>query len=78
MKEYRDQLVFLGFWIRTKTHAEMPDISFQYKYLLLMERGIEMAPIVCSTFTSYKENDISDDCSIIKVLFLIFFNSPTL
>ncbi|XP_046829062.1 transmembrane protein 231-like isoform X2 [Vespa crabro] len=56
-----------GFWIKTKTHAETPDISFQYKYLLLMERGIEMAPIVCSTFTSYKENNISDDCLIIKV-----------
>ncbi|XP_043494959.1 transmembrane protein 231-like [Polistes fuscatus] len=56
-----------GFWIKTKINSEMPDVSFQYKYLLLMERGIEMAPIVCSTFTSYKENKISDDCLIIKV-----------
>nr|XP_050865316.1 transmembrane protein 231-like [Vespula vulgaris]XP_050865317.1 transmembrane protein 231-like [Vespula vulgaris] len=56
-----------GFWIKTKTHTETSDISFQYKYLLLMERGIEMTPIVCSTFTTYKENDIPDDCLIIKV-----------
>lgn len=70
--------LFLGFWIKTKTHTETPDISFQYKYLLLMERGIEMTPIVCSTFTTYKENDIPDDCLIIKVFFLMFFNSSTL
>ncbi|KAK2582520.1 hypothetical protein KPH14_004817 [Odynerus spinipes] len=56
-----------GFWIKTKVHAETPDVSFQYKYLLLAERGIEAAPIVCSTFISYKENRISDDCLIIKV-----------
>lgn len=56
-----------GFWIRTKVYAETSDVFFQYKYLLLVEQDIETTPIVCSTFLTYKENVISDDCLIIKV-----------
>jgi len=48
-------------------HAETPDVHFIYKYLLLAEVDSFEEPIVCSTFTTYKENDIKDYCTLIKV-----------
>ncbi|XP_018046709.1 PREDICTED: transmembrane protein 231-like [Atta colombica] len=56
-----------GIWIKNRMHAEMPDVHFIYKYLLLAEIDSFEEPIVCSTFTTYKENDIKDHCTIIKV-----------
>lgn len=53
-------------------HAEMPDVHFIYKYLLLAEVDSFEEPIVCSTFTTYKENDIKDYCTIIKVVLSLF------
>lgn len=49
-------------------HAETPDVHFKYKYLLLAEVDTYEEPIVCSTFTTYKENEIKDHCTIIKVV----------
>jgi len=48
-------------------HAETPDVHFIYKYLLLAEVDSFEEPIVCSTFMTYKENDIKDYCTLIKV-----------
>jgi len=63
-------LLFLisGIWMKNRMHAEMPDVHFIYKYLLLAEIDSFEEPIVCSTFTTYKENDIKDHCTIIKVV----------
>ncbi|XP_011875331.1 PREDICTED: transmembrane protein 231-like isoform X2 [Vollenhovia emeryi] len=56
-----------GIWLQNRMHAEMPDVHFIYKYLLLAEVDSFEEPIVCSTFTTYKENDITDRCALIKV-----------
>lgn len=54
--------------MKNRMHAETPDVHFIYKYLLLAEVDSFEEPIVCSTFTTYKENDIEDHCAIIKVI----------
>lgn len=56
-----------GIWMKNRMHAETPDVHFIYKYLLLAEVDSFEEPIVCSTFTTYKENDIEDQCTLIKV-----------
>ncbi|XP_072752246.1 transmembrane protein 231-like [Anoplolepis gracilipes] len=56
-----------GIWMRNRMHAETPDVHFEYKYLLLAEVDPYEEPIVCSTFTTYKENEIKDHCTLIKV-----------
>ncbi|XP_014469345.1 PREDICTED: transmembrane protein 231-like [Dinoponera quadriceps] len=56
-----------GVWMRNRMHAETPDVHFEYKYLLLAEVDPYEAPIVCTTFTTYKENEIIDQCIMTKV-----------
>ncbi|XP_019697378.1 transmembrane protein 231-like isoform X1 [Harpegnathos saltator] len=56
-----------GVWLRNRMHAEKPDVHFEYKYLLLAEVDPYEEPIVCTTFTTYKENKITDQCAMIKV-----------
>ncbi|XP_012226885.2 transmembrane protein 231 [Linepithema humile] len=56
-----------GIWVKNRMHAETPEVHFEYKYLLLAEVDPSKEPIVCSTFTTYKENRIRDHCTIIKV-----------
>ncbi|XP_012524627.1 transmembrane protein 231 [Monomorium pharaonis] len=56
-----------GIWMKNRMHAETPDVHFIYKYLLIAEIDSFEEPIVCSTFTTYKENDIKDQCALIKV-----------
>ncbi|XP_076282988.1 transmembrane protein 231 [Lasioglossum baleicum] len=56
-----------GFYLMNRVYAEMPDISFNYKYILLAYRDHSINPIVCSMFTTYKNNKITDDCILIKV-----------
>ncbi|XP_076647292.1 transmembrane protein 231-like [Halictus rubicundus] len=56
-----------GFYLMNRVYAEMPDISFNYKYILLAYRDYNINPIVCSMFTTYKNNKITDDCILIKV-----------
>lgn len=53
--------------MKNRMHAETPEVHFEYKYLLLAEVDPSKEPIVCSTFTMYKENKIRDHCTIIKV-----------
>lgn len=60
-------LEFLGFSLKNRVYAESPDVSFNYKYLLLAYRDYNVNPIVCSTFTTYRSNRITDDCILIKV-----------
>lgn len=55
--------------MKNRMHAETPDVHFIYKYLLIAEIDSFEEPIVCSTFTTYKENDVKDHCALIKVLF---------
>lgn len=57
--------------MRNRMHAETPDVHFEYKYLLLAEVDPYEQPIVCSTFTMYKENEIKDHCTLIKVVSLL-------
>ncbi|XP_011173082.1 transmembrane protein 231 [Solenopsis invicta] len=56
-----------GVWMKNRMHAETPDVHFIYKYLLIAEIDSFEEPIVCSTFTTYKENDVKDHCALIKV-----------
>lgn len=58
-------------------HAETPDVHFEYKYLLLAEVDPYEEPIVCSTFTTYKENEIKDHCILIKVVSLLLSQIPS-
>ncbi|XP_014233212.1 transmembrane protein 231-like [Trichogramma pretiosum] len=55
-----------GYWIRTRTYWEVPDVHFKHKYLLLIEQD-NLDPLICSTFSHYKDNPIKDHCSIVKV-----------
>ncbi|XP_014206992.1 transmembrane protein 231-like [Copidosoma floridanum] len=55
-----------GFWIRTRTYWEKPNVHFKHKYFLLAERE-NANPVICSTFSHYKDNLINDDCHIVKV-----------
>lgn len=54
---------------------EKPDVSFNYKYILLANRDYSVNPIICSTFKTYKDNEIKDDCILIKVLSLYYYNA---
>ncbi|XP_015435207.1 PREDICTED: transmembrane protein 231-like [Dufourea novaeangliae] len=56
-----------GFSVRNRVYAETPDTSFNYKYILLAYRDYKINPIVCSTFTTYKNNKVTDDCILVKV-----------
>ncbi|XP_058803456.1 transmembrane protein 231-like isoform X2 [Phymastichus coffea] len=55
-----------GFWIRTRTYWEKPNVHFKHKYFLLIEQE-NTNPLICSTFSHYKDNIIKDDCNIVKV-----------
>ncbi|OXU20590.1 hypothetical protein TSAR_004379 [Trichomalopsis sarcophagae] len=55
-----------GFWIRTRTYWEKPNVHFKHKYFLLIEQE-NSNPMICSTFTHYKDNAIKDDCHIVKI-----------
>ncbi|XP_076675010.1 transmembrane protein 231-like [Andrena cerasifolii] len=56
-----------GFSLKNRVYTEASDVLFGYKYLLLGYRDYNVNPIVCSTFTTYKNNGIADDCILIKV-----------
>ncbi|XP_012275388.1 transmembrane protein 231 [Orussus abietinus] len=56
-----------GFWLRNSMYMEIPEITFKQKYLLLAESGFDSNSVVCSTFATYKENKIADNCTLIKV-----------
>ncbi|XP_076245279.1 transmembrane protein 231-like [Calliopsis andreniformis] len=56
-----------GFSLRNRVYTETPDVSFNYKYLLLAYRDYNINPIVCTTFAAYKNNRITDDCILTKV-----------
>lgn len=57
----------VGIWMKNRMHAETPDVHFSYKYLLLAEVDPYEEPVVCTTFKTYKENEITDRCTLIKV-----------
>ncbi|XP_017876961.2 transmembrane protein 231 [Ceratina calcarata] len=56
-----------GFSLKNRLYTEKPDVSFNYKYLLLANKNYNQNPVVCSTFTTYKNNEIKDNCVLIKV-----------
>ncbi|XP_053998812.1 transmembrane protein 231-like [Hylaeus anthracinus] len=56
-----------GFSLKNRVYAETPDVLFSYKYLLLAYREYNINPIICSTFTTYKNNKLADDCILVKV-----------
>lgn len=56
-----------GIWMKNRMHAETPDVHFSYKYLLLAEVDPYEEPVVCTTFKTYKENEITDRCTLIKI-----------
>lgn len=53
--------------MKNRVYAETPDVLFSYKYLLLAYRDYNINPIICSMSTTYKNNQIVDDCILIKV-----------
>ncbi|XP_028523158.1 transmembrane protein 231 isoform X1 [Apis cerana] len=56
-----------GFLLKNRVLMEKPDVFFNYKYLLLANRDFNTNPIVCSSFKIYKDNEIEDNCTLIKV-----------
>ncbi|CAK9834299.1 Transmembrane protein 231 [Anthophora retusa] len=56
-----------GFSLKNRIYTEKPDVSFKYKYLLLANRDYNMNPIICSTFRTYKNNEIEDNCTLVKI-----------
>ncbi|XP_043579801.1 ubiquitin-conjugating enzyme E2Q-like protein CG4502 isoform X3 [Bombus pyrosoma] len=56
-----------GYSLKNRVLMEKPDVSFNYKYILLANRDYSINPIICSTFKTYKDNEIKDDCTLIKV-----------
>ena len=56
----------VGYWIRTRTYWEKPNVHFKHKYFLLIEEN-NANPLICSTFSHYKDNVIKDDCNLVKV-----------
>ncbi|XP_071864709.1 transmembrane protein 231-like isoform X2 [Bombus fervidus] len=56
-----------GYSLKNRVLMEKPDVSFNYKYILLANRDYSINPIICSTFKTYKDNEIKDDCILIKV-----------
>ena len=61
---------FSGYSLKNHVLMEKPGVSFNYKYLLLANKDYNIDPVVCSTFKTYKDNEIKDDCILIKVLLL--------
>lgn len=61
--------MIIGYWIRTRTYWEKPNIHFKHKYFLMVEQE-NANPLICSTFTHYKDNIINDDCNLVKVISL--------
>lgn len=60
--------------MKNRVLMEKPDVSFNYKYILLANRDYSINPIICSTSKTYKDNEIKDDCILIKVLSLCYYN----
>lgn len=60
--------------MKNRVLMEKPDVFFNYKYLLLANRDFNTNPIVCSSFKMYKDNEIEDNCTLIKVLSLCYYN----
>lgn len=62
-------MLFLsGFWLKRDVFYEQPQINLRGEYLVLATTSNLSSPIICSTFSYYKENlDFLDVCSIIKV-----------
>ncbi|KAK1138120.1 hypothetical protein K0M31_002604 [Melipona bicolor] len=56
-----------GYSLKNHVLMEKPGVSFNYKYLLLANKDYNISPVVCSTFKTYKDNEIKDDCVLIKV-----------
>ncbi|XP_050479273.1 transmembrane protein 231-like isoform X1 [Bombus huntii] len=56
-----------GYSLKNRVLMEKPDVSFNYKYILLANRDYSINPIICSTSKTYKNNEIKDDCILIKV-----------
>lgn len=61
--------------MKNRVLMEKPDVSFNYKYILLANRDYSVNPIICSTFKTYKDNEIKDDCILTKVLSLCYYNA---
>lgn len=59
---------YAGFWMKTATYLEKPDVHFKYEYLLILQTERLDAPIICSSLPSlsnlFKEKNY---CPIIKV-----------
>ncbi|XP_075213807.1 transmembrane protein 231 [Lycorma delicatula] len=57
-----------GFWMKTATYQEKPDVHFKYEYLFILQTESLDSLIICSTFP-YLNNLYKDknSCPIIKV-----------
>ena len=64
------QCNFTGLWIRNSVYIEKPLVNFAHQYFLVAETQFPADPIVCSTFPTYKNNPITDDCSLVQVSIL--------
>ncbi|CAD1477662.1 unnamed protein product, partial [Heterotrigona itama] len=53
--------------LKTYVLVEKPGVSFNYKYLLLANKDYNINPVVCSTFKTYKDNEIKDDCVVREI-----------
>lgn len=61
-------MYFLGFWIKWDDFYEQPKVELRGEYLFIATTTNLSQPIVCSTFSFYKQNlKRFDSCSTIKV-----------
>ncbi|BES89270.1 Transmembrane protein 231 [Nesidiocoris tenuis] len=56
-----------GFWLKSNTYLEQPDVHFIYQYLVLMETDNIESPVICTTFQSLASHvEEYDNCPKIK------------
>uniref|UniRef100_A0A0A9YFB9 Transmembrane protein 231 n=1 Tax=Lygus hesperus TaxID=30085 RepID=A0A0A9YFB9_LYGHE len=57
-----------GFWLKSNTYNEQPDIHFIYEYLVILETDDIEAPVICTTFPSISAaTEEYNSCPMIKV-----------
>uniref|UniRef100_A0A1B6CZK0 Transmembrane protein 231 n=1 Tax=Clastoptera arizonana TaxID=38151 RepID=A0A1B6CZK0_9HEMI len=57
-----------GFWLKTDSYKEQPDIHFKQDYLLILETNSQDLPFLCGTFPNLnKLSTIYGYCSLVKI-----------
>nr|CAD7585842.1 unnamed protein product [Timema genevievae] len=65
-----------GFWIKSATYQEQPNIHFKHEYLLIVETDRIDSPVLCSTFRAFSKitNGINR-CPMVKKMSVFHMES---